>query len=172
MAQEQLSFSGLTLKSFTRDKKGGKASFSANLSAPVAKKMGWGETPEWETSGNPEGALAGLKMTLGMSGTITDRWEIAIDISTVDGFQWVRKELKGKRGKGKRLELHFNVKFMDEKGCQFLEEYMLTVPESKGTMTVTHNPAAIQPTLPGAGDNEKQGTLDEDRKKATSKEED
>ena len=171
MAQEELSFTGITLKSFSRDKKGGKASFSANLSNTVKKKMGWGETPEWETSGNPEGALAGLRMKLGMSGTLTDKWEISIDISTVDGFSWVRKELKGKRGKGKRLELHFNVKFMDDKGCQYLEEYMLTVPEGKGTMEVLHNPAAIQPTLPGA-DDDKQGTLDDERQKATSKDED
>lgn len=41
MAQEKLSFTGITLKSFSRDKKGGKASFSANLSSTVTKKMGW-----------------------------------------------------------------------------------------------------------------------------------
>lgn len=171
MAQEKMSFTGMTLRSFTRNAKGGIASFSANLSKSIIKTMGWGEMPDYESSAKLVGALAGTQMTLGAAGTLADKYQIDIDITSVDGFEGIRKEIKGKRGKGKRHELHFNVKFVDDKGCRYLEEYMLTIPEEKGTMTVTHNPAAIQPTLDGV-EGDQQGTLDDERKKATSKDED
>lgn len=172
MAQEKMNFTGLTLRSFSRNAKGGSASFSANLSKTIIKTMGWGEMPDYESSAKLVGALASTQMTLGASGTLADKYQIDIDITSVDGFEGIRKEIKGKRGKGKRHELHFSVKFVDDKGCRYLEEYMLTIPEGKGTMKVVHNPAAIQPKLAGIDDDDKQGTLDDERKKATSADED
>lgn len=146
--QLRVSFTGVGLKSFSRSaSSGGSASFSANLTAAVIKKMGWGEMRGYEKSTALEGDLAAQKMILGAADTLAKGYEIHVDIQGVGGFEGVRRELEGKKGKGFKHELHFKVKFADNTGCALLEQHMLKIPEGKSSLTVLYTPKAVQGEL-------------------------
>lgn len=159
--QLRVDFTGVTLKSISRKpSSGGEAKFSANLTAAVQKKMGWGEMPPYETSANLEGDLAAQSMILGAKDTLMAAYEISVDIQSAGGFEAIRKELPGKRAKGFRHVLHFTVKFADN-AMGLLEEYMLKVPEEKGSMTILYVPRAAQADLPQQTNEQRQATLAE-----------
>lgn len=147
---EQTNFAGVTLLTFTRKAKGGSASFSASLTSAIIKKMEWDDARDFEKGVQLEGELAAQTITLGAAGTLLT-WTVDIEVNKVNGFQSVRRELENKRGKGFRHERHFKIHFADAKGARYLEEFIQSVPDGKGTMTVYHAaPAPKQPTLPGA----------------------
>jgi hypothetical protein len=55
---DTITFTGVILKSFSRQPKGGTAKLSANLTAKVTEKMAWSDFPEGATSVNLVGSLA------------------------------------------------------------------------------------------------------------------
>ena len=152
---EQITFTGCVLKSFTRDHKGGSASFSANLTTKVITKMGWDEYPDGATSVSLDGSLAASTVALTPSAGELAKWETDFEATSVKGFEAVRYELEGKKGKGYRYELHFKVGFADMKACSKLEAFMTHVGDEKASLKVNYTPAAEQMPL-----DDKQAPLD------------
>ena len=147
--QLRVKFTGVGLKSFTRNAtSGGSASFVANLTGAVIKLMGWDEMRDFEKSTQLEGDLAAQSMIISAADTLAKNYEIEIDIQSVNGFEGIRRELDGKRGKGFKHELHFKVKFADNDGCAKLEWHMLKIPDGKAEMTVLYSPKAVQTEIP------------------------
>lgn len=145
MAEKALKtkFTGVSLKSFTRNGDSISMSISSNLTAELIKSMGWGELRDHEKSVKLEGALAAQTITLNGAGTLSS-FEVSIEAQSVSDFEGVRRELEGKKGKGFKHELHFKAKSADRTGCRDLEKFILSIPEGKGTMIVMHSPAKPQ----------------------------
>jgi hypothetical protein len=156
---DSIQFTGVTLKSFSRNIHGGKANFSANFSPKVGKAMGWAGFTEGATSMSLEGSLAASKATLQPSDGALAKWEIGFDATAVKGFEAVRYEMEGKRGKGYRYELHFYAEFKDMTACKLLEEFITNIGDHKSTLTVAYTKAAEQTDLPLATDDQRQATM-------------
>lgn len=137
--QLKTKFTGVTLKSFTRSEKGISMSFSSNLTAELIRSRGWAELGDHEESVRLTGALAAHTITLNGAGTLSS-FEVSIEAQSVGDFEGVRREVKGKKNKGFRHELHFKAKSNDKTGCRDLEKFLLSIPEEKGTMIVMHSP--------------------------------
>lgn len=145
--QLRITFTGCTLNKISRDRTMGKAAFSADLNDKVVKTMGWKHPEDFETSVSLDGTLAAQTMVLGMKDTLTDAYEIHVDIQSVGSFQSTRRETKNKRGKGYRHTLSFVVKFADSNALGLMESYLQKVPEDKGTVLVLYTPQAAQAEL-------------------------
>lgn len=158
---DQIQFSGVILKSFSRNHNGGKASFSANFSSKVGKTMGWAGFPDGATSISLEGSLAASKATLQPSDGALAKWEIGFDATAVKAFEAVRYEMEGKRGKGYRYELHFVAEFKDMTACKMLEEFITNIGDHKSTLTVAYTKAAEQTDLPLQSEEGRQATMEE-----------
>lgn len=135
---ETIKFSKVLLKSFSRDHKKGVAKFQAQLTDALIKAMGWTECPDIFTSGKPEGELLAKEMELKPSEAALEMHAIGLSVNRVAKFEIIRREIEGKRGKGHRFEVHFEVAFGDTKGCQKLEKYLQTIGEGEGKMTVQY----------------------------------
>lgn len=161
---DQITFTGVVLKSFSRNHKGGTAQLSANLTAKVITKMGWSEYyPDGASSVTLDGSLAASTVVLKPSAGELAKWETDFEASAVKGFEAIRYEMEGKKGKGYRYELHFAVTFADMKGCSKLEAFMTHVGDEKATLLVSYTKAAEQLPLENdlAGDERRQATLAE-----------
>lgn len=162
---DTISFTGVVLKSFSRNHNGGRANFSANLTAKVAAKMGWSEFPDGATSVTLDGSLAASTATLKPSDGALQKWVTEFEASSVKGFEAVRYEMDGKKGKGYRYELHFGVGFADMKACSKLEAFITHVGDEKASLTISYTKAAEQMGLEGddpkATDGQRQATLPE-----------
>jgi hypothetical protein len=156
---DTITFTGVILKSFSRQPKGGTAKLSANLTAKVTEKMAWSDFPEGATSVNLVGSLAASTCVLKPSAGELSKWVTEVEASAVKGFQAIRYELQGKKGKGFRYELHFDVHFADMKACAKLEAFMTHVGEEKASLTVSYTKAAEQLEM-GEGGDDRQGALD------------
>lgn len=160
----QIKFTDCVLKTIGRATgKNGTAQFQANYTNSVAKAMKWtdeeGEVvqPASFTHGQDlDGELAASTMEIKCSKLVDFSCEIKA--SAVTGFKAIRREEKGKRGKGHRWELEFTVKFPDTRGLSHLEKYQMNVGDSTGTVTIVYEPAAEQDPLPGT--DAKEGTGD------------
>ncbi len=177
MAQK-LTFTKVSLLSCLRKPTGGVAKFSAALTKTVIGKMEWGDFPDWQKTGTPAGRLAASVVELTPKDEILAKHAIELATTLVDSFEIARIESKGKtakKTKSSHTDLTFSVHFSDQAGARKLEAYMQTCGES--TLTVTYEKEAEQEELPGTGDAEATGELQEavqdaKRRRATSKEED
>lgn len=142
MAKDKVTFTGVKLHSFARDRKGGKAKLSSLLSAPIQKLMKWADMPEDYPSAAPGGVIVASHMLLKSNAGDLATFDVGVDIASLGDFEIVRLEVQGKRGKGKRLELHFTAKFTDVAGCGVLETYLCTAADSVGTLEVTYQAAS------------------------------
>lgn len=165
----QLSFTKAVLLSFDRKVKGGKARFSAALTAPVKKEMGWQELQDWETSCTPKGRLIASKIELepkqglGMSGK-----GIELDTTQIDSFELIKIEAKGKNAKKLvKIELRFNVHYSDNGGAGKLERYLLTTA-NEGSMNAVFEREPEQQEIEEAESDSGQGEL-EDMVKETAR---
>jgi hypothetical protein len=165
---DKITFTGCVLKNFSRNHNGGKANFSANFASSVAQQMSWAGFPAGATSVALEGSLAASNATLQPKDGALAKWEITFDASAVKGFEAVRYELEGKKGKGHRYELHFVVEFKDMTACRYLEEFITHIGDHKSTLTVAYTKQAEQTSL--VDDNTP--TLDDERRAATAPESD
>jgi hypothetical protein len=141
---DTISFTGVVLKSFSRNQNGGKANFSATFSPKVGKAMGWAGFPDGATSISLEGALAASSAELQPTDGALAKWVMVIQASGVKQFEAIRYEMEGKRGKGYRYELHFVMEFKDMTACARLEEFITNVGDHKATLTVSYTKAAEQ----------------------------
>ena len=158
--QIKTTFTGVKFKQFTRKDDGLDASFSSNLTAALIKSMGWAELQNHEKSVDLTGGLAAQTITLNGSGTLST-FSVDIEAQSVGKFVGIRKELEGKKGKGFRHELHFNVKSADRTGARDLEKYILSIPEGKGTMIVMHSPTPPKQDELALTEEQRQATLKE-----------
>lgn len=139
--QLKTTFTGVTLKSFTRNGKEITAALSANLTEKLCEMMGWRMMADKETAVSLEGKLAANVVTLNGAGTLSN-FSVDIDAQSLESFEGVRREIENKKGKGFRHELHFKIKSADSTGCRDLEKFILSIPEGKGTCIVMHAPTA------------------------------
>jgi len=175
----QLTFGKVVLLKFDRAVKSGKARFSAALTAPVKKAMGWEEIADWETSCTPKGRLVATRIELepkpgmGLSGKAVE-----LETSLIDSFELIKIEAKGKgskKTKSVKIELRFNVTYSDVGGAGKLEKYLLTTG-NEGAMNVVYEKEAENQNLEGMDEetDTRQGELEhmvEDvKKKRGSKE--
>lgn len=159
---DQITFTGVVLKSFSRDHNGGNAKFSSNITADNRRAMGWDEFPTGYTSGKLEGSLAGATAQLQPVDGALAKWLIEFQVTTVKAFEAVRYEMEGKKKKGYRYELHFTCEFTDMTACRELEGYMTHIGDHKATLVVSYTKAAEQlPLADELGDERRQATLAE-----------
>jgi hypothetical protein len=110
--------------------------------------MEWNQDiPECLTKANPEGELVASAVELIPDQKDMAKQAVSLGVCKVNGFEIVRRELESSRGKGHRLELRFNLGFQDTDGCRRLEQYMLTIGESKGKLNVSYQKKAQQESL-------------------------
>ena len=133
-----INFTSVELLSFSRSTSGGVAKFSAALTTSVCKEMDWEEIPDFLTGATPEGDLAATEAELTPSDKELKKHQVVLATQRVNRFQLVRLELEGKKRKGHRLEIRFDLHFPDVKGCWKLEQYMLSVGDIKGTLSIRY----------------------------------
>jgi hypothetical protein len=163
MMSDNITFTGVVLKSFSRNHNGGKANFSGNFAAKIGEKMGWAGFPAGATSVSLEGDIAASSAELQPVAGELSKWQITFAASAVKNFEAVRYELEGKKGKGHRYELHFIVEFKDMTACRFLEEFITHIGDHKSTLKVAYTKQAEQTTLADADG----VTLEEERRQST-----
>jgi hypothetical protein len=156
---DTLEFPSVVLKSFSRNRTGGDASFMSTFPASVGKAMGWNGIPQGVTSAKLEGQLAATHVQLKPKDGELKKWKIDFDATNVADFQVFRLELEGHKGKGHRIELRFKVSFADTKACAELEKYLTSVGEAKSTLTVSYVQQAELPMEDVAGDERRQATM-------------
>lgn len=162
-----ITFTGVVLKSFSRSKKGGSATFHANFTEAVMKKLGWQGFHSGQQRIVYESGLAATSAVLKPRDGELAKWEIGIELSGIAGFEAYRFEEEGTRGKAYRFELRFQASFADTTGCRRLEEFMVHIGEAKSTLEVKYTAQAELEETP-----DPQLQLDTERAKATSKAED
>lgn len=144
----KVTFSAARLIAFSRNgKKGGVAKFRAIVNAHVCEKLEWPEPDERLTSCSPEADLAARIIEIIPKDKELRKWETTLDCQRVHNFQIVRREAEGKRGKGFRQELNFDVQFGDPLGCAKLEVVMLNIGLAKCGVIVSYEPKAEQSEL-------------------------
>lgn len=134
---DTLSFTSVVLKKFSRSHKGGVADFASSLNNRVCSVMGW-TIGAGNTGVDLEGELHASSMILTPKESGLAKHKLELDIQSVSGFEAVRFEAEGKKGKGFRYEIHFKIKFASKDACRDLERYMLTMGEGKGTLQVSY----------------------------------
>lgn len=158
---DHVQFTGVTLKSFSRNKNGGTAIFHANFTQKVSEAMGWGGMAAGQTSVKLEGVLAAATVALQPKDGALAKWRIEFTGTAVKAFEATRLELEGKKGKGHRYELRFHVEFVDVTACRYLEEFITNAGEAKSTLDVSYTKAAEQTSLldDELGDERRQATM-------------
>ena len=156
---DQIIFTGVVLKSFSRNKNGGKAVFHANFTKPVSEAMGWGGFTDGQRDVALDGALAATHVALQPKDGALSKWSIEFQATAIKGFEALRLELEGHKGKGHRYELRFTVEFVDTTACRYLEEFLTSAGEAKSTLQVSYTKQAEQlPLAEEAGDERSQAT--------------
>ena len=135
---QKITFTSVVLESFSRKHDIGVAQFVSSWNANVAKALGWSDLPESVSGADLDGDLAASSLELKPMDAEAVKHKITIDIVRVHKFEAVRLELKGKKGKGHRVELRFKVSFVKAGVCEMLEAYMLTIGAGKSTGTVSY----------------------------------
>jgi len=164
---DRITFTGAILKSFGRNKNGGKAIFHANYTKDVADAMGWGGMTAGQKDVGLEGSLAASTCVFQPNHGELSKWMIEWTATAVKSFEVIRLESEGKKGKAHRFELRFTVEFVDMTACHYLEEFMTHAGGEKSTLTVSYTKAAEQ-----TGMLDDIPALDEERRQATMAEAD
>lgn len=145
-----IAFTNVQLLSFSRKSTGGTASFSASLTAPVIKAMQWAELPECQTGAGLDGDLAAHQVELTPKEPELQKHAMTLDCKRIHKFTVTRLEIEGKKGKGHRFELRFEVSWPDPNGAQKLEQFIISC--GKSILKVHYTKQAVQETLPDTED--------------------
>ena len=136
---DTITFSGVALKSFSRNLTSGTAKFSANYPTKrICDEMGWDGMSVGTISAKMKGELHASAMTLEPKEDGLRKHRVKLDVTGMYDFQSFRLELEGHRGKGQRLELRFSVDFVDTSACKQLEQFIVTCGEAKCSLTVSY----------------------------------
>jgi hypothetical protein len=152
---ESITFPVCQLTEFGRGKNEGFARFVATLPKTANPFGAFGRVMDWtppspkEKLINLEGTLEAYQMVLTPKNPDFQKNELNMSITKVLGFQVVRRELKGKKNKGFRFDLRFEISFNQQDGCAFLENYFIRCsPAPESTMVVTYTEAPEQIEIP------------------------
>ena len=147
----KLTFSKVSILSFSRKPESGTVKLSCAPSKPVLKRMGWADFPEAFKSGQPEGKLAATICEFTPSDSTQSKFAFELITLAVRDFEFVRTQIKKGKSATKspsyRTELHCSVDFNDMAGAKKLEQYMASVIDS--SMVVTYDPEPKQQELDG-----------------------
>ena len=157
---QKVRFTSAQLKSFGRSvKKGGFAKIEFGLTLAISQSMGWGELADWQHGANLDGDLAASSFELIPKESENKKHAVQLGVCKINNFVATRREIEGKRGKGTRWTVQFDVSFQDGVGCAQLEGYMLTCDKSE--VRVSYEKQPEQAELPGTEAEDSQGTLEE-----------
>lgn len=146
---KKITFSGCRLIGFSRNaKKGGMARFRSLVNGHVCEQMEWPAPDERLTSADPDGTLDGRIAELVPKDKELRQWSLTLDIQKVHSFHIIRCEAEGKKAKGYRHELQFDVAFGDPLGCAKLETFILTAGDCKCGLVISYDPAVVQEEMP------------------------
>jgi hypothetical protein len=156
-ASGTLRLAGCKLADFRRvDPASASIHFHAALGRGFEKlfdKMGWQVPTDHTTRQGLEGRLKGGNLILtanapdagddkikakSRDGKVNTQAEINLEYDTITGFQCLRLEIEGRKGKGYRRELRFEVKFSQEDGCALLESYMMQTDNARGVLVIKY----------------------------------
>lgn len=157
---DKIVFTSAVLRAFGRDGKAGTAKFSASLTDQVIKALAISEVPDCLTGATLDVDLHATAFELVPSEKELSKHGFDLEISRANQFNVARRELEGKRGKGHRQELHFVVRFADKNGCRKLEQYMTTIGEGKGRLSISYTKQESLPDVE-ASDEQRQAVLPE-----------
>jgi hypothetical protein len=131
-------FTGVTLHKAERDLKRGLLHFSANLTKPIAEAMKWGDLPKASTSSSMEGSIIGVSLSMSAKQAgLFEKGEFRSQAQSLDKFEIVRLELKGKKGKGFRHVVRFVARFVDSDILALAEQWIISVGDGTATLTAT-----------------------------------
>jgi hypothetical protein len=145
---QKVKFTSAQIKSFGRSvKKGGYAKVEFGLTLAISQAMGWGELAGWQHGANLDGDLAASSFEVIPKEKENAKHAVQLGVSRLSGFTATRQELEGKRGKGTRWTVQFDVAFQDGTGCRQLEGYMLSC--DKAEIRVSYEKQPKQEIIPG-----------------------
>ena len=150
---QTITFTGARILSASYTKDGVSIKMAAKLTDRICEQMGWTQEldegtrnarrvvgfAQFLTGAKPEGKLAGTVLELTPSDKEMAKHQIALDISSVDGFEVVRREQEGTRGKANVQEVHFHVAVKGTARLRKIEGYCEAVGIGKlaGTSRAT-----------------------------------
>jgi len=121
----------------------------------LSATLEWGEIPEFLTSTALEGSLHLSSCELTPKEKLLRVHAMQLDAGQITEFKSVRRELKGSKGKGFRIELRFLVLFSDPLGCAKLEGYMQGVGSEKSALRISFTKEPVQEMLPTGAEGER-----------------
>jgi hypothetical protein len=133
------------------------------------ERMDWQIPDDHTVRQTLDGALEGGYLVLTAKDKLIDA-DVQLAFKSMTGFQCLRLELEGRKGKGFRRELRFSCTFKDLDGLAKLEAYMNACDNARGVLAVSYLKEPVQETIPEPDEN--QLTLDPERAAATSAEND
>ena len=137
----------------------------------VFEKMGWSAPGKNRTQENLVGKFQGGNFILSaklddaekgklklksLDGKLDTEAEIDIEYESISGFQCLRMEIEGKRGKGFRFELRFSCISKSPDFAANLESYMLRTDNARGSLQIYYLPEAKQTPIGDCGATEEQ----------------
>lgn len=144
----QITFTGAVMHGFSRDKNSCVMTFSANMTAAVAKAMEWGDVPDAALGTKMEGRLAGGSFILtpaeGKQQRLagTEAQEMQAESSSCGSFQIVRRELEASRGNGHRRELRFKIESGDLDAAMKAEAWITSIGDTKASLKLSFSAKA------------------------------
>ena len=155
---QKVKFTSAQLKSFGRSvKKGGFAKIEFALTLAISQSMGWGEMQDWQHGANLDGDLAASSFEIIPKEPENKKHALQLGVCRISGFTATRREIQGKRDKGTRWTVQFDVSFQDGTGCSQLESYILTCDKSE--VRVSYEKQPKQTELPGTQEEDTQEVI-------------
>lgn len=108
--------------------------------------MGWDAPGDKTMSQKLEGKLEGGHLILTAKDKLVEA-EVDVAYLSITDFQCLRLELEGRKGKGFRRELRFQVKFVEEGAAAKLEAYQFECDNARGGLKVTYLIEQVQQEL-------------------------
>lgn len=108
--------------------------------------MGWDVPGDKTMSEKLEGKLEGGHLILTAKDKLVEA-EVDIEYISITDFSCLRLELEGRKGKGFRRELRFNVKFKQQDACALLEGYQFASDNARGSLKVNYLVEPVQTSL-------------------------
>jgi hypothetical protein len=145
-----ISFPSVKIAEFGRvDPSSGWIKFQSSLPKGFEKLfdlMGWDVPGDKTMSEKLEGKLEGGHLILTAKDKLIEA-EVDIEYVAMTDFSCLRLELEGRKGKGFRRELRFNVKFKQQDACALLESYQFQSDNARGSLKVTYMIEPVQTEL-------------------------
>lgn len=173
---QSITFTGARILSCSYNKDGVSLKMSANLTDSICKQMHWTQEIEigkktetiigvaaFLAGAKPEGKLNGTQLEMIPTDADLKATTLTLDITSVTGFEVVRREQEGTRGKGNRQEVHFGVDVVGTAPLRKIEGYCARVGIGKLSATAKASVSyEKQEELPMATQEQQQEVLSEE----------